>query len=333
MLKPKPLYLLFLYLSIPAAFAQFTDVINSNRPGMSMSAFSVGKTIFQVETGATYSKETNDGLIKYTGETWDADLTLRYGVFFEQLELIANLDYQNENLSSGNPIFNFHDSGLKRSTFGMKYLVYDPDRDYERKPNLYSWKANHQFNWRQFVPAIALYGGVNLYFQNDKFRRPFMPKDNNFSFKGIIITQNQFGRYTFLTNIIVDKFPSQTNSLDYVLTLTRGFNARVSGFLEIQGYNNQYYKDHLFRTGAAYLLWQNLQIDASFGSNFQPSPNLVFGGLGIAWRFDDNYSEVMLRVPKEDKRSKLDKKSDKIKDKKKEKEKKRVDAIEKEMTK
>jgi hypothetical protein len=41
----------------------------------------------------------------------------------------------------------------------------------------------------------------------------------------------------------------------------------------------------------------------------------------------------MLRIPKEDKRSKLDKKSDKLKDKKKEKSKKRLDAVEDEKTK
>ena len=32
-------------------FAQFTDVINSNRPGKSIAAFSVGKTVIQAELG------------------------------------------------------------------------------------------------------------------------------------------------------------------------------------------------------------------------------------------------------------------------------------------
>lgn len=333
MLKTRILFFLFFLFPCTSSFAQFTDVINSNRPGQSMSAFSVGKTVIQSEMGVNYTKE-KDNDAQYKGETWDSDLTLRYGVFFEQFELIAHLDYHNETFDySATPSFDVHDTGLKRATLGAKYLVYDPERDYERKPNLYSWKANHQFNWRQFIPAVALYGGMNFYLQKDKFLRPYLPRENNFSFKGMILTQNQFGRYTFLTNIIVDRFPSQTTSLDYVLTMTRGFNSRLSGFVEIQGLNNTYYKDHFFRTGAAYLVWQNLQVDASIGSNFQPTPNLVFGGVGFSWRFDANYSEVMLRIPKEDKRSKLDKKSDKLKDKKKEKEKKRLDAIEKETTK
>ena len=251
---------------------------------------------------------------------------MRYGVLYEQLEVLANIDYLNETRTS--PFFDTKESGIRKITLGAKYLVYDPERDYEKKPNLYSWKANHQFNWRQFIPAVALYGGVNLNLARDKFRRFDVPKENSFSLKGMILTQNQFGRYTFLTNIIVDNFPSQTISFDYVLTMTRGFNSRVSGFVEIQGVNDNYYRDNFFRFGAAYLLKQNLQVDASVGRNFKGAPSIIFGGIGASWRFDANYSEVMLRIPKEDKRSKLDKKSDKLKDKKKEKANKRIDAVE-----
>ncbi|MBD3723760.1 MAG: transporter, partial [Flavobacteriaceae bacterium] len=42
--------------------AQFTDDINSNRPGKSMMAFSVGKTIIQAETGLSYISENHDKL-------------------------------------------------------------------------------------------------------------------------------------------------------------------------------------------------------------------------------------------------------------------------------
>ena len=40
----------FLFLST-SAFAQYTEVINSNRPGASISAFSVGKNVLQFEGG------------------------------------------------------------------------------------------------------------------------------------------------------------------------------------------------------------------------------------------------------------------------------------------
>ena len=41
------------------ATAQYTDIINSNRPGESQSAFSVGQTVFQAESGVFFNKENN----------------------------------------------------------------------------------------------------------------------------------------------------------------------------------------------------------------------------------------------------------------------------------
>ena len=46
----KKALVLFLFTS-SNAIAQYTDQINSNRPGMSIGAFSVGKNVFQSELG------------------------------------------------------------------------------------------------------------------------------------------------------------------------------------------------------------------------------------------------------------------------------------------
>jgi hypothetical protein len=52
MFKPNTSLLLTLLLIPLLNFAQYTDQINSNRPGETMSAFSVGKSVIQLETGA-----------------------------------------------------------------------------------------------------------------------------------------------------------------------------------------------------------------------------------------------------------------------------------------
>jgi len=321
MFKIKPLLLFVTFLYSTLNYGQFTDVINSNRPGESMAAFSVGKTVFQTEFGVYGGKEKNDGQ-KYNADFLGSDLNFRYGALFEQLEFNVNLEYQYEKYSA---VYNYYRNGIKKTTLGAKFLVYDPVRNYEEQPNLYSWKANHKFNFRQFIPAIGIYGGVNINFSHDIFSRPTIPKDANYSLKGMLITQNQFGKYTFLTNIILDKFPSVNKSIDYVVTLTRGFNPRWSGFLETQGFNGVYYKDNLIRGGAAYLVKQNVQVDVSLGKNFKSTPELFFGGIGVSWRFDANYNEVFLRIPKEEKGNDKDKKSKKDK---KDKAKKRLDEVE-----
>lgn len=321
----KPIFTSALLFFCAVGFAQFTDVINSNRPGKSMAAFSVGKTVIQAELGANVYKEdyyndfdnyTND----YKGDGWQYDAAVRYGAFFEQLEFIGQLEYQAEHYSQINTIYRKSRS-LKNATIGAKFLIYDPVKNYEAKPNLYSWKANHKFSWRQFIPAVGVYGGLNFDMSNNKFLRPGTLANKKMSFKLMALTQHQFGRFVLVSNIFLNRFPEKRN-IDYIVTLTRGFNPRWSGFIEGQAYNSENY-GAVFRIGAAYLAYENIQIDGSIGTNIQNNPSLVVGGIGVSWRFDDNYQDVYLRIPKE-KKSKEDKK----KDKKKEKAKKRLDAIE-----
>ena len=323
----KPFLFFILLLCTTLNYGQFTDVINSNRPGESMAAFSVGKTVFQAEDGFYGFHEKYDEH-EYNVDAWGNDLSLRYGVLLEQLELVLNLKYQNEQFTSD--VFgDSHNIGLKKFNIGAKFLVYDPEKNYEKKPNLHSWKANHKFSFRQFIPAVGIYGGINLNLSGNTFARPYIPKDDNFSFRGMLLTQNQFGRYTFLTNIIIDKFPSIKKTLDYVVTLTRGFNERWSGMLEVQSNNGDHNGDTYFRVGAAFLAYENIQIDASVGKNFKDTPSMVYGGVGLAWRFDDNYTEIKIRIPKEDKgKDDKSKKGKKDKEKKDKNKKKRADAIE-----
>lgn len=323
MFKIKSLLLVSLLLYSTAHFGQFTDVINSNRPGESMAAFSVGKTVFQAELGMYGFKEKHE-LLNYEANGFGSNLDFRYGAFLEQLEFIVNFQYQYENFTA--PLVNVNQSGLKRTIIGAKFLVYDPYKKHIEKPNLYSWKANHKFRYRQFIPAVGVYAGLNINLSDDVFLRPLIPVDSKISPKFMVLTQNQFGKFVLCTNIILDKFSSEKQSIDYVVTLTRGFNSRWSGFLENQGFNSDYYSDAIFRTGAAFLIKQNVQIDASIGVNYKDTPSVLAGGVGLSWRFDKNYSEVLYRIPKE--KDKKKSKADKKKDKKKEKDKKRLDEIE-----
>ena len=327
MFKIKSLLLVSLLLYSTAHFGQFTDVINSNRPGESMAAFSVGKTVFQAELGMYGFKEKHE-LLNYEASGFGSNLDFRYGAILEQLEFIVNLQYQYENFTA--PLVNGNQSGFKKTIIGAKFLVYDPIKKYIEKPNLYSWKANHKFSYRQFIPAVGVYAGLNINLSDNTFIRPQIPNDPNISPKFMVLTQNQFGKFVLCTNIILDKFPSDKKSIDYVVTLTRGFNSRWSGFLENQGFKGDYYSDAIFRTGAAFLVKQNIQIDASIGVNYKDTPSVLAGGVGLSWRFDKNYSEVLYRIPKDKDKGKDKKKSkaDKKKDKKKEKDKKRLDDIE-----
>ncbi|MDI1255958.1 MAG: transporter [Flavobacterium sp.] len=291
-----------------AASAQFTDEINSNRPGESQSAFSVGKSVLQLETGI-YGIREKHNLLGTEAAGIGAEFDLRWGLFYEQLELSLNTQYQTDSYTTA--LGSERRNGFRQVTLGGKYLIYDPFKNREEKVNIYSWKANHKFSWKQFIPAVGVYAGFNLNFSN-----PYtFETDPNISPKLMVITQNQFnGGYVVVTNIIADKITSDFPSYGLILTVTKGINEKWSAFLETQGYKSDYYADMLLRGGAAYLLRENFQIDGSLAFNMKDTPSIFYGGVGISWRFDKNYKPVLIRSGKDkdkDKKGKKDKKKKK----------------------
>lgn len=302
MFKFKTLLIVLVFAIPTLHYGQYTDVINSNRPGETMSAFSVGKSVIQVETGI-YGIKQNHNLLNYDSNGFGADFMLRWGLFKEQLELIADLQYQNEEVTA--PFITTKKGALKQTVLGAKYLIYDPFKNYEKKINLYSWKANRAFNWHQLIPAVSVFAGANFiskdnpYLNSSNYPNSFLP-ESGLSPKVMLITQNHLGdgKWVFVTNIIADYIGTDFPSYGYVLTLTRGFNDKWSGFVENQGYKSDIYSDSILRGGAAYLLNKNMQLDASISTNFKDTPSVLYGGVGVSWRYDGNYKEIRINKVK-----------------------------------
>lgn len=290
-------------------YGQHTDQINSNRPGETMSAFAVGKSVIQVETGI-YGIKQNHEILNYDANGFGLDFTLRWGLFMEKLELIADLQHQNEKYTQ---LFNVTNrSALKQTVLGAKYLIYDPFKNYEKKVNIYSWKANHQFDWHQLIPAVSVFAGANFTAANNPYS--FSP-EASISPKIMLITQNHLGdgKWVFVSNIIADYITTDYPSYGYVLTMTRGFNDKWSGFIENQGFKSDFYSDAIVRGGAAYLLNKDMQIDASISSSLKNTPSILYGGVGFSWRYDAKYQEVRMNIDSGDSEKKALKRAKKIK--------------------
>lgn len=290
---------------IEIATAQYTDVINSNRPGKSMMAFSVGKSVIQLESGIFGIKENHD-LIGYDANGFGLDFALRWGVIKEELEVVVDLQYQNDTYTS--PIEEYNRSALRTSVFGVKYLLYDPNKYYEQKINIRSWKANQGFKWRQLIPSVGLYGGFNVNFSDNPFNYNTNIFEPKVSPKFALITQNTLGtRWVLVTNIVYDKITSDFKSLNGIITLTHGINEKWSLFGEGQIYDGDFYSDQVFRAGGAYLINSTMQIDASFSKNIKNTPSIMYGGIGFSWRFDKNYKDVSILSPEDRKKEKANK--------------------------
>lgn len=314
MFNIKKVFLASLFLLPTLHYGQHTDQINSNRPGESMSAFAVGKTVMQVETGVFGIMEDHD-LSRYNANGFGVDLEFRYGAFLEELEFIADAQYAYEMFNY--PMNSVAKSDFKQTVLGAKYLVYDPNKGYKKQVNIYSWKANNKFNWRQFIPAVAVFAGANFTgADNPYFSSPPGSGFSPVSFppispKAALILQNHLGdgSWVFVTNIIYNYIGTDYPSLSYIVTLTKGINEKWSAFAENQGIKSDFYSDAIIRGGAAFLINKNLQVDASISGNFKDTPSMLYGGVGVSWRYDARYKEVHLPTKEEVTAKKLKKKN------------------------
>ncbi len=306
--------LYFLFFLIPAVhYAQYTDQINSNRPGESMSAFSVGKSVIQIESGA-YGISQKHHLLNYVTNGYGVDLTLRYGILKEKLEFLVDMQYQDQLYESS--FTEKKQKALKQTSFGAKYLIFDPFVNQEKKVNVYSWKVDKSFKWKQLIPAVSVFAGANFTAANNPYH--FSP-NSSISPKVIVITQNHFGdgSWVFVSNTIAEYIGTEFPSYGYVITLTKGINEKWSGFIENQGYKSDFYSDAIVRAGAAFLVSEDFQIDASASASLKNTPAIFYGGLGFSWRYDGNYKEIKTPVEEDPNIVKAQKKAKKNTKKKK----------------
>lgn len=291
---PKFVCLVLLLCSGNIARAQYTETINSNRPGASQGAFSVGTNVLQIEAGGYYGNDRHNLRLTDT-DILGADYSVRYGLFFEALEVSLTGAFQAETttLKIGARDEEFKRSNFRSNTLGVKYMVFDPHVSIAPdKPNLYSWKANQRFKWKTLIPAVAVYAGANFSFGENPYLEP---EENNFSPKFALITQNNWrGGWVLVTNIIADKLSEKEPSFTGIITLTHTITQDFAIFLEYQAIMSNIYADDIFRSGLAYLVNDNLQFDISGLLNFKNTPSRWQVAAGVSYRFDMHTQDEFL---------------------------------------
>ncbi|MDO6517993.1 transporter [Zobellia uliginosa] len=278
-------YLLTLFFALPFIGAsQYTDVINSNRPGLSVSAYAVGRNVLQVEAGVLF-EQRDHSLLNTESNIWGSDISLRYGLLFEQLEINYEGTYVNQNITYTDFGTSESLTDFSRNRVGLKYMIYDHYKNPERnKPNLYSWKANYGFKFKNLIPSISLYGGATFNLGDN----PFYVGDPTVSYRGMIATQSRLTpRFVLITNIAYDRITTDYPELSYLISLSHAFrNPKWSAFVENQGIQSDRYSDALIRGGIAHLLTDDLQVDFNLGASFKNTPSRIFITVGGSYRFD-----------------------------------------------
>jgi hypothetical protein len=289
-------FLSFLLIALLSSYTygQYTETINSNRPGASFGAYSVGTNVIQAEGGIGFGNDTHD-LLNTERDLLFFDYALRYGLLFEQLELIlegrflrtSELQGFGSNSTQENNFSNF-----ETNTFGVKYLIYDPNKKRQQEgPNLYSYHANHKFQWKDLIPAVSVYAGANFLLGSN----PYMFLDEpSISPKVAISTQNNFDRTVLVINIIGDKFTTDFPTYSGIFTLTHALTQKFSVFGEYQTIISDIYSDELVRAGGAFLFNKDFQLDVFGLVNFKDTPSRWLVGLGLSYRWDMFHKDTML---------------------------------------
>ncbi len=283
---------LFIILCFQLSSAQYTELINSKRPGFSDSPFSVGTGVYQIEAGFFYKKVGNylyydqktKESIRYKANSIGTDITIRTGQFFERLELDLDLALVSEKRDYLQPtVYQKSVLGLSKLTFGAKYLVYSPTFT-DKTKEIRSWKKRHSYDWKRLLPAVGIYAGLNTNFLSDLHKNP-----DGISPRVAIFTQNDLSdKFVLLTNFIADKLFTDESENSFIITATYSLTEKIAIFGESQGFlRKNVPNDFQYGAGGAYLLNNNLQVDASlrFISDERGDDTFLVGA-GLSWRLD-----------------------------------------------
>ena len=295
-------FLLFLFLVgfYQISTAQYTDLINSKRPGFSDSPFSVGTDVYQIEAGLFYKNignylffdNTIPGPSSYKSKVIGTDITIRTSKFLEKLELNLDLNFVYEDRDYILPTAdNISKLGLSRLTIGAKYLVYSPKYT-DKSKEIRSWKKRTSYDWKRLIPAVGVYAGLNTNFLSSLHKNP-----EGLSPRVAVFTQSDItDRFVVLVNLIADKLFTDESENSYILTATYTLNRQFSVFAENQGFlRKSVPNDFQYGLGGAYLMGKNMQVDASvrFISDERGDDSFFFGA-GFAYRIDRHEDKYKL---------------------------------------
>lgn len=286
-LKSK-LFVLIFIMSCFSLTAQYTEVINSNKPGLSESPYSVGSGIYQFESNFFYKNTSH--LVNFSiPNSYGFDLIFRTSFLFEKLEVNTHLTYQKDEVNFRNaPANNYTANGLSRFTVGAKYLLYQPEYK-DKSQEVRSWKRRMAFDKKRLIPSVAIYAGLNTNLVGDIYKTGTMsPK------AGILLQHNLSNQFNIITNIFYDQIGTDFENYSFIITSTYNYNIRWSSFLENQTlfFNNQ--TNFNFGAGFAYLFSENLQINASGRFINEASLGGYFLGLGLSYRIDKHKDSFKL---------------------------------------
>jgi hypothetical protein len=237
------------------ADAQFYETINSGRPGQSVGAYTVGRGVFQIQSGFDSFGYTNNdlgrkdrGFLNGTG--------LRFGLT-ESFEVGAFFEYRHEEVTAAS-YTSFRD-GLSNCIIGLRHQI----------------SAG-----KGLVPSVGFQFRLRLPVLSEYY------KIDNVAPSFVFVTSQKLSKsFTLITNLGgswngTDATPMGTYTVNLSCAFTKTFGAMVESYGSFSHGTFETRMD----TGVAWLATKNLQLDllGGFGSNY--GLNDYFVSTGFSWR-------------------------------------------------
>jgi len=277
------------------SYSQYTEVINSKRPGFSESPFGVGTKVYQIESGLFYQYDGDPSLLNVK-KSRGIDIFLRSGFIWEKFELSINLKLQKDDLIQNALTGNTNSiGGINQFTIGAKYLFYMPKYKDPSK-EIRSWKRKIAYDWKRLIPSVGLYVGYNTNLLSSDY------KAISSSPKVAILLQNDFSnRLILVTNIIGDYLTlKDKRTFGYIATLTYSITPKFSFFGEHQGMFSSNSKKMDFGGGIAYLINKDYQLGLNIRTDSQFEYLNIYGAVGLSYRIDRHKDKLIREKPSKD---------------------------------
>lgn len=267
---------LFLILAHTTFYGQYTEIINSNKPGFSESPYSVGSGVYQFENSFFY-KNTKVNTTFSRPISYGVDVHFRTGLFFEKLELNSQITFQEDKVVFSN-IYQSHyfEKQVSNLKIGVKYLIYQQKISGKSK-EIRSWKKRHAFDYKTLIPSVALYSGVSSSLV-DNFSNigDIIPR------AGILLQNDLVDNINIINNFFYNFTDSNAMQWSHIITATINFNSKLSMFIEKQTTSI----DNNVGGGFAFLLSRNFQINSAARYVSEGGSKGFFGSIGCSFRID-----------------------------------------------
>ena len=242
--------IIFFFCFTSPLFAQYAEQMRAIRPGFATGAFTVGQSVFQVQSGLNFTQRENNDV--RLSDTWQHKTVLRYGIF-EKFEVSGVISYRRDKtfLSVGDD----NVAGVDNTQLGVRYNIFDGTGSF---------------------PGLAIQARTLLRLQSENYQRA--KTGLNITLAGgkkvapwMIL--NASAGSTWLGNEGDPIFP-------YALRLTPLFTPIFGATVEMYGTLNDF--DSNFNIGLFYFVNNDLKIDI-FTNPFDR--NLFLVELGVSFRF------------------------------------------------